>query len=340
MSSGKREKILATLFAGTLLGWGFLTILEPALQPGTEDQETPRAILQRETLELQQEATLVDRSLERLRSLQAESLPGDPGKAASMYQAWLMTCLNHCGLEEATVTPAPALAEENLGHRVLASIEASGEDTAVARFIDTFSATPLLHRITSIDVMPMTSQDARDMRVSISVEALSLTGVSRDQLPDPRDALQTSHLQQDDPANKHGGSLAALFSSRAIFARPKVSVTGLVQQNHGAALPEAPDASVPAEPTPVAPKPELRFIAAIQRGSDREAWFVETVSGESQRCRNSSRLSFGTREISVVRVAGDETVLRSGDREITLQLGDVVPDQFLKGLDQPEPSGS
>jgi hypothetical protein len=91
---------------------------------------------------------------------------------------------------------------------------------------------------------------------------------------------------------------------------------------------------------PTARKSELRFIAAIQRGSEREAWFVETVSGESQRCRNSSLLSFGSREISVVRVAGEETVLRDGDREITVRLGDVVPEQFLGNADHTEPSGS
>lgn len=340
MSSGKREKILATLFAGTLLGWGSLTVLESSFPSSAGDEETPRALLKRETLELQHEATLVDRSLERLRSLQSESLPGDPGKAASMYQAWLMTCLNHCGLEEATVTPAPALSEENLGHRVLASIEASGTETAIARFVDIFSGTPLLHRITSIDVLPMTSMDTRNMRVSITVEALSLNGVERDQLPDPRTVLSgpdNSHEKTPESTRK---SLESLFAARAIFVRPQTTVADVVQHDTAAASAEQPPASAPVEAMPTARKSELRFIAAIQRGSEREAWFVETVSGESQRCRNSSLLSLGSREISVVRVAGEETVLRHGDREITVRLGDVVPEQFLGNADHTEPSGS
>ncbi len=339
MSSGKREKILATLFAGTLLGWGSLTILESSYSSGEGHQETPQAVIQRETQELQHEATLVTRSLDRLRSLQAESLPGDPGKAASMYQAWLMTCLSHCGLEEATVTPAPALAEENLGHRVLASIEASGTETAVARFIDSFSATPLLHRITSIDVLPMTSEDAQTMRVSMSVEALSLAGVEREQLPDPRTVLAEAESRSDDATNQNRKSLESLFVARTIFARSKASSANVAQQ-HPPTPTEQPAASAPLDTTTEAQKPELRFIAAIQRGADREAWFFETVSGESQRCRNSSRLLFGSHEISVVRVAGEETVLRNGSREITIRLGDVIPEQFLTNPEQTEPSGT
>ncbi len=322
MSMKKREKILATLFAGVLAGWGSLSSLESWLSTGTSADESHTSVLQRETAALTQEAELVDVSLQRLKALQEQSLPGDPGKAASLYQAWLMKRLEDNGLKNATVTPAPPIVEENLGTRILASIEASGTETSIARFVDAFGSTPLLHRIASIDIMPTGTEGDDAMRVSISVEALSLAGVEKAELPEPEAS---------------SSPLATLLTSQTVFPKPRAAVPST-----GDSLPLATETGVEQIPTTPAPveeirKPELKFVAAVQHGVDREAWFVETVSGESQRCSHSSRLTFGEMEISVVRVDREETVLQNGSRQVTVRLGETVPDHFLQSAREQGP---
>lgn len=324
MSMKKREKILATLFAGALVGWGTLTSIESWFSSSATESESPASLLQRESTAMVEDVELVDQSLSRLKTTQEQSLPGDPGHAASLYQAWLMKRLEESGLKNATVTPAPPLAEENLGHRILASIEASGSESSIARFVDAFSSTPLLHRMTSIDVMPIGTDGEEWMRVSMNVEALSLTGVEREELPEPV------------PGST---SLETLLAAHSIFAKPQVTVPAIA-----AGEPSAPDVDIvetesASAPAPVQ-KPALRFVAAVQHGAQREAWFVETVSGESQRCLDSSRLIFGESEISVVRVDRDETILQKGTRQIVIRLGETIPEQFLQKTIEPEtPAG-
>ncbi|MBL8812560.1 MAG: hypothetical protein JNM43_20520 [Planctomycetaceae bacterium] len=325
MSMKKREKILATLFAGALAGWGTLTSVESWFSSSTSESDSPTELLQRETVALTQDAELVDQSLRRLKNTQEQSLPGDPGHAASLYQAWLMKRLELSGLKNATVTPAPPIAEENLGHRILASIEASGTQTSIARFVDAFSSTPLLHRIASIDIMPTGTDDEESMRVSINVEALSLTGAERAEIPEPV-AGSTS--------------LETLLASQFVFAKPQVAVPTNVEINTTAEVVEVAAEETPPPTQAPIPKPGLRFVAAVQHGAQREAWFVETSSGDSQRCLDSSRLTFGEAEISVVRVDRDETVLQNGSKQITVRLGETVPEQFLKhATEQGAPAG-
>lgn len=316
MSSKKREKLLTTLFAAALLGWGGLTCFDSWSASDSDGNESLAVSLQKETVSLHNEAALVDHSLRGLRSLQDRSLPADPGQAASLYQAWLMTRLDDSGLQNVTVTPVPPIAEENLGHRILASIEATGTETAVARFVDSFSATPLLHRISSLDVAPFGADDQGTMRVSLSVEALSLKGVARNELPPP--------------ATNRDATLEALLTSHSVFAEPVAQSVSVTEMPAPASDMVADVATSVQEPSAETPSPALRFVAAVQRGDNREAWFVETVSGESQRCGNSSRLALGNIEVSVVRVDQEEAILHNGTREFRVKLGDLVPEQFLQ----------
>jgi hypothetical protein len=270
MQGTKREKLLAALFGGALAIWVLIEtaghmLLQPlsdrqlAVQAATADQATLRG-----------EAAAVEHALRNLKPLVRQSLPADPGRASVLYQGWLLQVLTRHNIDSAIMTPGPAIAELNVGHRIPISVQFTASTSCVAGFLDQFFATPLLHRVTSLNIAPAADGETDEHRVMISIEALSLDSASEAErlpeaaTPDPETSLATA-LARDD-----------IF----VPVWPEEPASESVVPHQLTGQPE--QIPVVSKAEPAAEHSGLRFVASVWNGQEREAWLVNGATQETR----------------------------------------------------------
>ena len=167
MFNTPREKFLAIFFGGSIAAFGLWeTVGHVLLQPLTDARiavDAARAA----NVTLQDQSTVVEHALRNLKQLSGHSLPADPGKASVLYQGWLIRNLAQNSIASAIVTPAPAIVEKSIGHRIPFSVQCQASTSNIAMFLDQFYATPLLHRITNLNISNSSEGEA-DHRVTIA----------------------------------------------------------------------------------------------------------------------------------------------------------------------------
>ncbi|MFM7865248.1 MAG: hypothetical protein ACKPHU_13620, partial [Planctomycetaceae bacterium] len=174
MLNSPRERNLAIIAAICLLsalGWESCSalLLQPLNGLEQELQAATKAVENSSFEELR-----IMHAVRQLRQLRSSSLPADPGKAAAVYQAWLIQQLEAAGLQTPSVSPVQAIPDEALGHRLPFSVECTGTAASIADFIDRFSSTPLLHRMTSLQVTSISMGVDDSLQMAVSIEAIAL----------------------------------------------------------------------------------------------------------------------------------------------------------------------
>lgn len=320
----QREKRLAVSLGGSLcfvVLWNLTG--ELLLRPVTALQDDIRSLTLRNA-DLEQSAAHLDLVARDIRETAARSLPAGPGTATALYQAWTIRQLSECGIHQASVSPGPPIPEDGTGHRIAMFVECTAPCVSIAKFLDRFHGTPLLHRITHLSVSS-TSGGARDeLKLSLTLEALALT-VATDQLslPDP------------EPHHMNTGLLSVL-TGRNIFCRTE-HVFPAVQGSEKESDQETPGS---AEPEPADPSPHsstgLRFVASVWNGRHREAWFTDSETHSEQVGSAQVSIPVGHHSASVVSVTEEDVTILLEGQQIRVRLGQLLSDgQPLQVSDQP-----
>ena len=326
MINSRREKILAALAAvavtaALLLESGF----ELPLQPFADlDTAISQATSEADECQIQVNRLLHD--LHMLEESVSQSLPADPGRASALYQAWLVQQLNESGITSASVNPSIPLPDEFLGYRIPFTVECDASAAAIAGFIDRFSATPLLHRITSLQIVNSSSGVDDHHRLAVSIEALALPG-----------ALEIRSLPQPDTSRAAESSLAALLDHRRLLLLPAPPEPELAEaaapldpaQNTPPTLPEQASPEPPPEP-PRPPSPKysagqsLQFIGSILSGETRQAWFVDRRSGDEYFAVVSEEVAIPELTVKVLAMTDDSVTVLYRNKRVRMRLGQTA----------------
>jgi len=330
MINSPREKILASLAAvavavALLLESG----VELPLQPFA-DLDTAITEATSQADEHQRQINRLLHDLHALEEAAGRSLPADPGRASALYQAWLVQQLNNSGIEAATVNPSIPITDEFLGHRIPFSIECDASAAAIATFLDRFSGSPLLHRITNLQIVNSSNGFDDNHRLAVSIEALALpTAPEVDALPEP--------IVSSDPA----ASLASLFENHTLLTLPQPPEPAVIAENTSPAdtgtPPDAtttPDPPAPTEPDPpeppqpptpkYSPAQSLQFIGSILSGETRRAWFVDRRSGDEHFAAVSEDVSVPELTVEVLAVTDDSVTVLYRTKRVRLRLGQTI----------------
>lgn len=309
MFKTQRERTLAILL-GTAFGVFLLweTVGQILIQPMT-DLESQIAAARSGNDTLQEQSSTIDRAVRHLKTAAATSLPADPGKAAVMYQGWLIQLMDRCAVANAIVTPAPAIAETSVGHRIPFTVQAEASTTQIAQLLDMFSTAAILHRVTSLNIANQ-SEGAGLHRITLSIEALALANASDiNSLPDP---------QQPDSAD----SLTAILSSGDIFRR-QLPVQVAVEPPPAEYTPPAPADTKP-EPPKADPLKSVRFVASVWNGQQRVAWFVDQRSKEERTVVANAELVLPELTGKVLSIDNDRLLMEMSGQKFSLQLGQTL----------------
>lgn len=260
------------------------------------------------------------------------SLPESTSTASTLYQKWLIDMLEACGWKNAVVHPGRSVPIEELGNRLPFTIDGAAELTAIATFLHTFHTAPALHKITGIvienpnsspgsgypqvtsygAVEATPSNPAQLLRVSLTLEALSVTGASQSALP-----LAASGIES-------AAGLSAHWQERNWFDRHPSNDLAVVEQQE--VLQQA--SVVPQQPSAL-PQASLLLIALVAKGPDREAWLLNKQTLELLRVKEAGSLQVGD-GLAVVKtidsdclslvIAGDSYVVELG-RTVSIAAG-------------------
>ena len=259
MFSNRREAVLAKTFIVCLvLGFGYDALDRFWIQPiGTAQAEVQQA--QDRNRQLQLDLQLVERAQKNLRSMRSQSLPDDTSVATLLYQEWLLERVRDARLRDAVVTPGRPIAEQDVGHRIPFTVQATAELRHIGRFLDDFYRTPVLHRITFLSVNNAGDSSSMARNLTLSLEALALEGAPLiDEIP----SIQRSTIASATNLERVFARRDPFHRVRVIESKPKVPV--------------AKQTPPPAKPKPkVDPLQSTRLVASVTHNGRREAWLFD-----------------------------------------------------------------
>lgn len=312
MLNTRRERFLAISLGTAVVAFALWeTAGRMLLQPLT-DAQSAVAAAESQQAAMDQQSVEIEKAVQNLTAASRQSLPADPGKAAVHYQDWLIRTLAKHSIHSSIVTPAPAIEERNVGHRIPVSIQCTCSTNQIALFLDAFTAEPLLHRITHLNIAN-TGEGEAHQRVTMNIEALALSCAGEPQpLPEPRAISKES-------------SLVMTLSENDIFCHKKSP------QKHSAVSETerpkpAPRKTRPAETVPVRfdARKSIRFVASVWNGQQREAWFVDQRSQDEQSLTASTSLDFPDVQGRIVSIDSDALQLEVAGKRCRLRLGETL----------------
>jgi hypothetical protein len=299
-----REKILAAAVGAMVLLWGGnrmwtrynTSIAEKRSQRLAAEQRLGDATLQI----ARGEAALHD-----LGAWQDRSLPTDREQAQSLYRVWLETELKKAGLSVQEFQPqqrlTPAAGYSAIGY----TINARGPLKSVTNFLHAYYRSNLLQQITRLQLRPDTNP--QQLNVSLQTEALVLPGTPNEALPEGV-AERTAKPAATDYATSIGGR--NVFT---VYRPPR---------------PDPPPRV--ARDTPPPPKFDdakfAFFTATIQVDGRYQAWIHIRTTNETLRLFEGDAVKVGAFDGKIVSIEPRSIVVKSGDEELRVQLGQSIRD--------------
>ena len=272
----------------------------------------PRAALMEQRVQLENQIKGGKKQIEQMKQgaaflspMYARSFPLNAANSRLEYQIWLTQMLEFCNIQDATVQPGQYLAPRNsrLATQTFA-VRAKCSLVDLTQFLYEFYWSPLLQRITVLDVQPQEGSDL--LNVSLTIEGLTILYRSPDN-PNSRYPsvnklpLETSPIQQlaSGPFATYQESLENVDLFRAIK-------TGVDAANFTTltGLPTITDEN----------GKTVKFTR----------WRDET-QGTTLNCKVGDRLKIGSFDAIIAEVSDDMVILRQGSensvRTWTLPLG-------------------
>lgn len=308
MFKNKRERTLALcLGAFVACVFGYDAIDGLLLQPITNARAQVQAAASKNQ-QLELDFQLVEHAQRNLSFVRDQSLPGEPKKASLLYQGWLLERVEDAGLD-AVVTPGRAVVEENVGHRVPFTIQATANLRQIGKFLDEFYSTPILHRITFLTINNAGNSASTSRKITVTLEALALNDApSRDSLPVPN----RSHRS----ASSHP-KLEHYFARHDPFRRITVtaSTKPAIAQKRRSAPKNTPE---------IDSLRTVRLVASIQQKGKREAWFFDSRTDNEFIVTIGDELKVANFSARVIDIDSESITLADNDQSHTTQLGQTL----------------
>jgi len=171
----KRERILAGLVAATVLlvGGVYLT----GRITGKFDERHDALADLDQAIAAQQRVILQGKAAEkRIADWRAKALPEDVDVARTLYLNWLRDRAVAVQLEGLNITPLAGRQESKFYYRLPFQVSGRGDLRQLTQLLYDFYSVDSLHRISRLNVTPIAN--SRQLAISITIEALSMTGGS------------------------------------------------------------------------------------------------------------------------------------------------------------------
>ena len=319
MFSNNREKALASILAGSVaIVAGYEAIDRFFLAPTHTVMTQVKAVAARNQ-NLESDFALVEHAQKNLKQVRELSLPADPSVASLVYQDWLLDQMKKAGLQDAVVTPGQPIPEENVGHRIPFTIQATENMRQIGRFLDSFYASPLLQRITFMTINNAGSSSDSRRKLMLSLEGLALhNATAADSIPDTRKlASQSSNAK-----------LEYFFSRNDPFRRTVIKPASSTPV--AKVQPKAP------APPPARPKIDelktVRLVASILKQGQPEAWFFDTRTNKEFIVTVGEELKLAEFSGRVTSIAADYITLASHDKSHTTKLGETLRESMASAV--------
>ena len=311
MFRNTREKALAGILAGSVAIVAGYGVIDRLLLAPTQTVKAQVQAVAARNQNLESDFAMVEHAQKNLKPVRELSLPADPSVASLVYQDWLLDQMKKAGLQDAVVTPGQPIPEENVGHRIPFTIQTTENMRQIGRFLDSFYASPLLHRITFMTINNAGSSSDSTRKLMLSLEGLALHNATvTDSIPDTRNIASRS-------AN---AKLEYFFSRNDPFRRAVIKPVTFTPV--GKAEPETPTSS-PAKPK-VDELKTIRLVASILKQGQPEAWFFDTRTKKEFIVTVGEELKLSDFSGRVISIAADSITLASNDQSQTTKLGETL----------------
>lgn len=244
-------------------------------------------------------------AVRQLQGWQDRSLPADREAAQMIYRVWLEEQLKSSGLVVEEFLPmqrlAPAAGYSAIGY----TMNVHGSMQSLTKFLHAFYRSELLQQITRMQLRPDTNP--AQLKISLQTEALILPGTFNETLP-------TGTVERS--AKPRANDYAQSIGGRNVFAvyrppRPERPVTA-------------------ARPAPTPPKFDdakfAMFSGTIETGGRPQAWINVRTTGETLRVFVGDDVKVGEFEAKVVSIEPRAMVIKIGDDELRVRLGESLRD--------------
>lgn len=300
----KREKILAAAVGLMVLFFGggrLWTKYNTALAAKRSQLLAAQERLGAAKLELAKGEAAV----RQIQEWQDRSLPADREAAQMMYRVWLEQQLKASGLVVEEFLPlqrlAPAAGFSAIGY----TMNVHGKMQSLTKFLHAFYRSELLQQITRMQLRPDTNP--AQLKISLQTEALILPGTFNEKLP--TGVVQRTSKQN---ANEYSQSIGG----RNVFTvyRPP--------------RPERPTTA--SRPAPQPPKFDdakfAMFSGTIESNGRPQAWINVRTTGETLRVFIGDDVKVGELEAKVVSIEPRAMVIKVGEEELRVRLGESLRD--------------
>lgn len=266
----KREKVLATIVAATLLIMGGFYTLDKILT--AFDERDTKEITLRDKLATQNRIVLQGTKADRdMRDWRERSLPEDRALAQALYLDWLGKRADEAGLGGRKVSPVAGHFEGKVYyvHRFLLS--GQGDLKQLTRLLYDFYSVDHMHRISRLNIKPLTT--SKQLDISMTVEAISVTGApDRETLAEP-------------PANR--------------LARPEIEeyVNTILSRNFFAPANQPPKVASTTSQQGNPDKPLSFRLQATDPESDPLSYYLEGDAPEGLQIRSNGEVSWTPKEL-------------------------------------------
>lgn len=305
MLQSKKEQTLAAVLGIVLVvavGKGFVyrSVVEPLSQKRLQISAAQRSLRQ-----MQLEVRRLEAAQTEIRDFRPACLPSDASSATVSFQERMVEMGRLAGFADYIVTPMRSTELEPLGHRVMASIQGTADTRSVARLLDLLESDQIATRVSSLSIDRV---DARENRISLNVEALSI-----EDFDDRQNLPRIKHPEKPSP-------LVTKVAKSDPFDR-------------GYPPRRAPKRSVAAtKPKKVQPPPKpkidrrkhIRLIALVEVNGETLAWLYNSLDGREEAYRMDDKISVDDWSALVVSTQDDSLTLDVDGRTKTLRLGGLL----------------
>jgi hypothetical protein len=299
-----REKMLAAAVGSIAVLWGGGRMWTKYDRAVTEKRAQVLAATERlgeaKLALLQGEA-----AMSQLDAWQKRSLPADRAQAQLQYRVWLEQQLAKAGLTIEEFQPSQRLTPAAGYSAVGYNVNFRGPLKSVTNFLHEYYRSPLMHQITRLNLRP--DMNPGLLKVSLNTEALILPGTINEKLPEGT---------QERTAKPKAADYATSIGGRNVFTAYKPP------------RPEQPPRVV--RDTPPPPKFDdakfAFFTATIQVDGRYQAWIHIRTTNETLRLFEGDAVKVGQFEGKIVAIEPRSIVVKSGDEEMRVELGQNLRD--------------
>lgn len=316
MLKNHREKVLAGSLAVIVgLSAGQDAVNAVVFGP-LEEKDAQVAALMQAVGDRELEFDRIEHAQRELQSIRDRSLPPDPAVATTLYQNWLIETAKKSGIDAAQIIPSRAISEESVGHKILVTLQATTGTRQLGTFLDAFYQVPLLHRVTSLSLNSPNGPRTTQPRVTLAVEALSLSDAA------PRTELFAVPVDARSTVVSSETSAQKFFAARDPFRRGYNDPPAPAPRTTVREKPKAP---------PVDPLTKIRLVASFLTGTQTEVWFYDSQKKRQTTVAQGESFRLATMQGKLLEVRSNSVTVEIDGQRKRLAIGD-----HLKQFTSPE----